>query len=81
MPVGTPFLRGRYRPPKARTRISKPRSLSKSTCVVPALVSMHTRNPIKTVLPEPVGPITLVWPMSLRLPPSSARGSLACSEK
>jgi len=42
---------------------------------------MLIKNPMNTVLPEPVGPQMSVWPVSLRLPPSGSAGSLACSEK
>ena len=76
-PVDSPFFSGQYSPPSARTRISRPRSLSKMTWVAPWRESSATRNPMKTVLPEPVGPQMSVWPVSLRDPPSGSFGSLA----
>src|SRR5205807_2659312 len=80
-PVGTPFLSGRYVPLSARTRISSPRSLSKTTCVTFRRARRLNKKPIKTDLPEPVGPQMKVWPVSFRLPPSGSLGSLAWSEK
>ena len=79
--MGSPFLSAQYSPPMARTRISSPRSLSKSTWVTPWRLSSATRNPMNTVLPEPVGPQIRVWPVSLREPPSGSLGSLAWREK
>ncbi len=55
--------------------------MSKITCVAPKPVSIVTKKPRRVVLPVPTGPIAQTWPTSLRLPPSAARGSLACSEK
>ena len=80
-PVGIPFFKGRYSPPKARTRISRPRSLSMMTCVQPNLVSIEIKKPMMTVLPPPVGPQRNVWPTSRREPPSGSCGSEAWSEK
>ena len=80
-PVGTPFESGRYSPPSARTRISSPRSLSKMTCVTPCLSNIATRNPMNTVLPDPVGPQMNVCPVSFGPVPSRSAGSLACKEK
>jgi len=63
-PVGVAVLQGRYSPPKARTKISRPRSLSMITCVQPNLVSIEIKKPMITVLPPPVGPQRKVWPTS-----------------
>ncbi len=52
-PVGSPFLSARYVPPSARTRISSPRSLSKTTWVTPCRASIASRKPTNTVLPGP----------------------------
>ncbi len=80
-PVGAPFLSGRYSPPRARTRISRPRSLSNITWVTPWRASIATRKPMNTVLPDPVGPQMNVWPVSLRLPPSASADCSRASEK
>ena len=63
-PVATPRRKSRYWPPSARTRISRPRSLSNTTWVAPCSSSRHRQKPTNTVLPEPVGPQMNVWPVS-----------------
>ncbi len=81
-PVAMPFCNGTVFPAqRAYQDLEPPVLVENPLASVSRRASAAIKNPMNTVLPEPVGPQINVWPVSLRLPPSGSVGSLAWSEK